>query len=104
MLKQKIQQILQELDLKMQHILEQSQNELDFLFEGVKSLENLREYMKSSIKGKFDINQNEIKITDKIDTNFINLELEKLKDEVEKVRNIVPYQEDKFDTKSLILK
>ena len=59
--------------------------------------------MKSSIKGKFDINQNEIKITDQIDTNFINLELEKLKDEVEKVRNIVPC-EYKFNTKSLILR
>ena len=53
MLKSKIQQILQELDLKMQSILEQSQNELDILFEGVKSLENLRKYIISDIKGKF---------------------------------------------------
>ena len=106
MLKSKIQLILQELDAKMQHILEQSQNELDFLFEGVKSLGNLREYMKSTIKGKFEINQNDIKIIDKIDTNFINLELEKLKDEVEKVRNMVPcyMYDDKFNTKSLILR
>ena len=59
--------------------------------------------MKSNINLKFDINQNDIKITDKIDTNFINLELEKLKDEVEKVRNLLP-TEYKFDNKSLILR
>ena len=45
---------------------------MDFLFEGVKSVENLREYVKSSIKGKFEVNNNDIKITDKIDTEFIH--------------------------------